>query len=163
MYYCGKCGAPIAQADEQSCPVCGNTLRRANRFEAVRRSSGRAFGLYDETWRFEEKDIEENRVYAAVCYVPFGAIVGWFRGKSSPFVRFHAAQGWRLLLAELLLLAGGLVITGVLGFFSEALEKTARGILFVPGLALLALIAAGVLLARRGKAQELPLIRKKSE
>ena len=162
MYYCGKCGAPLNE-EELVCPKCENILRHANKLEALMSKRGKLLNLYDETWRFEESDIEENRVLAAVTYVPLGALIGWLLGKKSPYVRFHAAQGSRLLLTELLLLAGGLIITGVLGFFSETLEKTARGILFVPGLALLALIIAGFIFARRGKAQELPLIRKKSE
>ena len=48
------------------------------------------------------KEIEDNKLLAAISYLGFLCLVPLFLKKSSPYVQFHAKQGLVFLIAEVI-------------------------------------------------------------
>lgn len=162
MRYCGSCGA-VLRKESLYCPECGVKLYNRSRWERIKRMQTRLLRSMDETWRFEEEDIGENRLASFFAYLPLGGIISRFLSKTSPFARFHRAQGWRLLLPEAILLALGLLLTALSDFLFPSLTRPIRVLLMIPGAVLLALLIAGCVISFKGKAVRLPFIGKKEK
>lgn len=52
---------------------------------------------------FDEKDIEENKLYAGLSWLWMLSVVFLITKRESPFVQFHARQGILLFIASVLL------------------------------------------------------------
>jgi uncharacterized membrane protein len=96
---------------------------------------------------FEEKDIAENKIIAAIGYFGILFLIPFLAKKESPYAQFHAKQGMLLFFAEVAV--SFLAIIPIIGWF-----------LIAPlgYLALLVLSVIGIINALSGKAQQLPLL-----
>ncbi len=57
----------------------------------------------DEINNFEPKDVEENKVLAAISYLGILVLIPLLMKKDSKFVKEHAKQGLVLFIAEIVL------------------------------------------------------------
>ncbi len=93
-----------------------------------------------------DKDIEENKVLAAVGYIGILCLVPLLAKKDSKFCQFHGKQGLVLVIAWLIVFFIGIV--PVLGWL----------ISFFGSILLLVLSILGLVNALSGKYWELPLL-----
>lgn len=70
---------------------------------------------------FDKKDVDENKVLAALSYIGILFLVPLLAKKESKFAQEHAKQGLVLMLAYVVLLIVGVVpvIGWILGFFGS--------------------------------------------
>lgn len=145
--YCKKCGSAMPE-NTVRCPACGAPAVSVN--------------PADYTAQYDPRDIEDNRVFAALSYLGLLILIPIFCARRSYFARFHANQGLILLLSSAAYSVVRRILTRVLdilfgsflsiipGAFS--LVTTALGIFF------LILLILGIVNAATGRARELPLI-----
>lgn len=93
-----------------------------------------------------DKDAEENKLIAAISYVSVLCLVGLLGKKDSPYVQYHAKQGFVLFIAEIAFMVIGIV--PILGWF----------IGFFGSIATLILSIMGIINAMSGKKTDLPLV-----
>ncbi|MFR1105927.1 MAG: hypothetical protein ACLSD3_14140 [Acutalibacteraceae bacterium] len=145
--YCKKCGSSMPE-NTVRCPACG--------------APSISVGAADYTAQYDPRDIEDNRVFAALSYLGLLILIPIFCARRSYFARFHANQGLILLLCTVAYTVVTRIVTRVLdilfgGFLSIipgafSLVTTALGIIFF------VLLILGVVNAATGRARELPLI-----
>ncbi len=93
-----------------------------------------------------DKDVEENKLIAAISYISVLCLVGLLGKKDSPYVQYHAKQGFVLFIAAIAFMVVGIV--PILGWF----------IGFFGSIAVLVLSIMGIINAIGGKKVELPLV-----
>ena len=91
-----------------------------------------------------DKDIEENKVMAAIGYVWILCLVPLFLKRKSKFAQFHAKQGLILFIVE---------IFGWLIFWIPIIG-------WILGILILVLAILGIMNALQGKYWEMPLLGK---
>jgi uncharacterized membrane protein len=96
----------------------------------------------------QDKDVEENKVIAAIGYIWILCLVPLFGKKQSKFAQFHAKQGLVLLIGWFALWVVGWV--PVFGWF----------VLMVGSIALIVLSVLGILNALQGNYWEMPFLGK---
>lgn len=92
------------------------------------------------------KDVEENKVVAAIGYLGILFLVPLLAKKDSPYAQFHAKQGMVLFIFSIIL--GFIMIIPFLGWIIGAVGYLFTVVLFIMGL----------VNALGGKKQPLPLI-----
>ncbi len=130
------------------CPACG--------------APSISVGAADYTAQYDPRDIEDNRVFAALSYLGLLILIPIFCARRSYFARFHANQGLILLLCTVAYTVVTRIVTRVLdilfgGFLSIipgafSLVTTALGIFFF------VLQILGVVNAATAPARARPLI-----
>jgi len=127
MDFCKRCGA-VVHDDDRFCSSCGARL------------SGRPSG--GGNYR-PPSDVQSNKLMAILCYFGPLVFIPIFTAKDSPFVRFHANQGFTLFLAWV----ASAVLDGIFWIFGWLL-----------GIMVFVFAIMGILNAARGLERELPLI-----
>jgi len=97
----------------------------------------------------DAKDVEENKMIAALGYVWVLALVPFLAKKDSKFAQFHAKQGMVLFIVE--------VISAIIGYIPIV------GLIWIPfglilGLVLLVFSIMGIINAYQGQMKELPVV-----
>ena len=92
------------------------------------------------------KDVEDNKLIAAVGYLGILCLLPLLLKKDSAFAQFHGKQGLVLLIVWLILWAGNIV--PIIGWM----------VWFVGSLGIVILIIMGVVHALRGEMWELPYL-----
>jgi uncharacterized membrane protein len=95
---------------------------------------------------YDENDVQENKVIAALSYLGLLVLVPLLAKKDSPFCQFHAKQGLVLLVAWVII--GAVSIIPILGWIIGILCS----------IFLFACFIIGILNALTGEIKELPLI-----
>jgi len=95
------------------------------------------------------KDVEENKVWAAIGYLGILCLIPLLAKKDSPFAQYHAKQGLALFIAGLII--GFASALPIIGWFIIAP---------IGGLLTLILFIIGLLNALGGKMVPLPVIGK---
>ncbi len=95
---------------------------------------------------FDPKDVEDNKIIAALSYLGILVLVPLLAKKDSPFCQFHAKQGLILLIAWIVI--GVVSVIPVLGWIIGILGSIFLFVLFIVGL----------VNSLSGQAKELPLI-----
>ena len=95
-----------------------------------------------------ERDVEENRLVAALGWIWVFSVVILLIKKDSPFVQFHARQGFVLFLVHLVLWMALVVLLGQLFW---PLRQILNLVYFV-------VIVVGFVQAVRGKWWQIPVI-----
>ncbi len=95
---------------------------------------------------FEESDVRDNKVIAALSYLGLLVLVPLLAKKDSPFCQFHAKQGLVLLIAWVII--GAIFIIPFLGWVVGSIGYIFLFVCFIIGL----------VNALSGQAGELPLI-----
>ncbi len=114
----------------------------------------------DRTNEFSKKDIEENKGISAFAYFGLLFIVPWFSASDSPYARFHAHQGFILMIDELFLsvcLIASYTLASVESLRVVCYFLTTFFIIVLFG-GMFFFIFYGVINTLKGKAKELPLI-----
>ncbi len=93
-----------------------------------------------------DKDIEDNKVMAAIGYVWILCLVPLFGKKGSKFAQFHAKQGLILLVGWIALLVVGWI--PVLGWL----------VMMAGSVAIIVLSVLGIMNALQGKYWEMPVL-----
>ncbi len=99
-----------------------------------------------ESHTSDSKDVEENKVIAAIGYLGILFLVPLLAKKDSPYAQFHAKQGMVLFIFSIIL--GFIMIIPFLGWVIGAVGYLFTVVLFIMGL----------INALGGKKQPLPLI-----
>lgn len=94
-----------------------------------------------------EKDVEENKVMAAIGYLGILFLIPLLAKKDSPFAQYHAKQGMVLFFCEV-----------ILGFVGWIPVIGWRVIAPIGSLIAFILLIIGLVNALSGKTQPLPLI-----
>ncbi len=95
---------------------------------------------------YDENDVQENKVIAALSYLGLLVLVPLLAKKDSPFCQFHAKQGLVLLVAWVII--GAVTIIPILGWIIGILGSIFLFVCFLMGL----------INALTGETKELPLI-----
>lgn len=93
------------------------------------------------------RDVEENRLVAAISWIWVISVIVLLVKKDSPFVQFHARQGFVLFIASIL----AWLLLGAFGQFAWFLRQ-------VLNLAVFVAIVVGFLQAIRGQWWSLPFL-----
>ena len=112
----------------------------------------------DTTEQFEEQDIQNNKVMAALAYFGILVLIPILAAKESKFARFHANQGLILLIAAIILGFANMVMSTVILAISWRLWWLSSIISFCIGAVCLILFIIGIVNVCNGKAKELPII-----
>ncbi|MBQ3566837.1 MAG: hypothetical protein IJA12_06635 [Oscillospiraceae bacterium] len=112
----------------------------------------------DTTGNFDTNDIENNKVLAAIGYIPVLFLIPLLASPSSPYAKFHANQGLILTLAAVALGIARSVLCSIFGFIPLIRVFIPEIISTAVSLAVLAYIIIGVVNAATGKARKLPFI-----
>ena len=158
MGKCKKCGAYV-QDGVLFCTNCKQKFESGagNAAKSVFDTFGRT---EDFTNAYSARDIAENKLFAAMCYIPILCLFPIiFKTRRSGFVRFHANGGLMLFLLELALSAL-FYLLGMIPVVSAILALPLAIASWIVDLAFLALTVYGVALAYMGRAKELPFIGK---
>lgn len=92
------------------------------------------------------KDVEENKVIAAISYLGILVLIPLLLKKDSPYAQYHAKQGLVLLIAWVVVNA--VMIIPILGWIAG----------FVGNILCLVLMVVGIVNALSGDTKELPWI-----
>ena len=113
----------------------------------------------DHTAEFTPEDVLQNKVIAAVCYIPFLFFLPLVVCPSSKFGRFHANQSVSLFLcAAVVSLALGVV--SLITSFLAPVHFVVWIVQQLFGVAVLLFVILGAVNTTNGKAKELPLVGK---
>ena len=74
----------------------------------------------------DPKEVEANKILAAISYLGLLCLIPLFLKKSSPYVQFHAKQGLVLLIAEVII-----SFVNIIPFFGTIVWGLAGLVLFV--------------------------------
>lgn len=162
MPKCNKCGSFMSQ-DEIFCPKC-RTKRKKSVSDTLNDTLKNLGNTADYTSAYSANDINENKIFAVISYIPFICLFPVFvSSKKSAFTKFHANQGLVLFIAELLISLVMWLVGFVLGLipFAAAILAFPLSILsWAIELLEFAAIVYGIYIAATGKAKELPVIGK---
>jgi len=102
--------------------------------------------MEEKAHKFDQKDIDDNKVIAAIGYLCILFLVPLLGAKNSPYAQFHAKQGLMLFVGWVVVWVIGLIpILGwIIGFLGTIL------------LAVISLI--GLIKALQGEAWEVPFL-----
>lgn len=130
MDFCKRCGAVINDEDRfcSSCGAKSGAPTENSRINHVNSPS---------------KDVQNNRFMAILSYFGPLVFIPIFTAKGSPFVRFHANQGFTLFLAWVV----SVVLDGVFWIIG-----------WILGVAVFVFSILGIVYAAQGREQELPFI-----
>ncbi len=112
----------------------------------------------DMTGSFGTNDIEQNKVVAAIGYIPVLFLVPLLGASGSPFAKFHANQGLILTIAAIALGIARSVLCAIFGILPIFKSFVPEIISTIVSVAILAYIVIGVINAVQGKAKKLPFI-----
>lgn len=114
----------------------------------------------DNSHLYEQKDIEENKSMAILCYISWLVLVPLFTKKESKYTRFHVNQGLVLAIvcSAYWVLEG--ILSAVLTLAVPALYWLWGFIFSLPNILLVFLVVKGIINAAKGQAKKLPLIGK---
>lgn len=112
----------------------------------------------DSTGNFDTNDIENNKVIAAIGYIPVLFLIPLLAAPSSPYAKFHANQGLILTIAAVALGIARSVLCSIFGFIPLIRVFIPEIISTAVSLVVLAYIVLGVVNAATGKARKLPFI-----
>lgn len=156
MAFCEKCGT---QLDENNlCPNCGN-VAGGDKFDDAVNSVTNKFNeinnTADTTASFDQNDINQNKVMAALSYLSILVLIPIFAAKESKFAQFHANQGLILCIIGIAMSVINLVLgeIPVVGFILGIASGLVSLVTFI-------LAVIGIINVIGGKAKELPIIGK---
>ncbi|HAL50341.1 MAG: hypothetical protein UU40_C0014G0014 [Candidatus Uhrbacteria bacterium GW2011_GWD2_41_121] len=106
--------------------------------------------MTDTTPAIDKKDIEDNKVLAALSYIFILCFVPLLLARDSKFAQYHAKQGLVLFVAEVILmvLSNILIFIPVLGWF----------VMMICYIAFTVLSIIGILKALEGTLWEMPVL-----
>ncbi|MGN0613247.1 MAG: hypothetical protein ACI4JB_05035 [Porcipelethomonas sp.] len=116
------------------------------------------FESEDMTGSFDTNDIEQNKVLAAVGYIPVLFLVPLLAAPQSQYAKFHANQGLILTIASIALGIARSVLCAIFGIMPLFKEFVPTIISAVVSVAILAYMVIGIITASQGKAKKLPII-----
>lgn len=103
-----------------------------------------------------DEDIASNRVYGILSYIGILWLVGLFAAKDSKYTKFHVNQGIVLTIFAVGYNLATTILTAILRLIHIG---WLGGLLMSVGeIAVLGLMAFGIVFAAKGRAKELPLI-----
>lgn len=112
----------------------------------------------DVTGKFDTNDIEQNKVIAAIGYIPVLFLVPLLGAPNSSYAKFHANQGLILTLASIVLGVARAVLCSIFGIMPFLRNFVPEIISTVVSVGILAYMVIGIVTAAQGKAKKLPLI-----
>ena len=158
MAVCKKCGT-ILNRGETVCPICKERVRRNDTNDILQS----LFKSEDYTGAYSHTDINDNKLLAVLCYIPFVCLFpAIVYSKSSAFVRFHANQGIIVFALHIIIgfLSSLTFVFGIIPFFGFIIKFLVGLIFSCLELANLAAMLFGIINAATGKAKEIPIIGK---
>jgi len=138
MAFCGKCGEKVSDG-VKFCPSCG-----------ARMTGSPAVAEVGEI-QADPADAEQNKGMAIIAYILFFIPLLTGDHNKSPFVKYHTNQGLTLFLFS----AGASIVSSLLMIIIIGFV-----LMFLVGLASLALCIIGILNVVNGKMKPLPVIGK---
>lgn len=112
----------------------------------------------DKTSQFSQKDIQENKGISAWAYLGLLFVVPYFAASDSPFARFHAQQGFSLMMSELIFILF-IFVSHLLSAFAPSVFSLVTLILFFAFFIFVWIFTIyGIVNTLKGKAKVLPLI-----
>lgn len=176
MKYCTKCGKEI-KGKVNFCGNCGAKIKSSSDidndiFDKIGDNVEKILDTDDTTKKYNKKDIEDNKGYAALSYIGPLAILTYVKDKNSKYVKYHAIQGMNLLFIELcfIIVANLLSLikitsncTRYFGNIENCVRQTPTFITLpikIIGLLLFALSIIGFVFSLLGKAKKIPLVEK---
>lgn len=121
-------------------------------------SNNNLFESEDITGSFDTNDIEQNKVLAAVGYIPVLFLVPLLAAPQSGYAKFHANQGLILTLTSLVLFVAREVLCAIFGILPLLRDFIPTIISTVISVAVIAYMVIGIIYAAQGKAKRLPII-----
>ena len=116
------------------------------------------FESKDITGSFDTNDIEQNKILAAVGYIPVLFLVPLLASPQSAYAKFHANQGLILTLCTLVLGIAQAVLCAIFGIMPILRDFIPTIIQTVVSVAILAYMVIGIIYAAQGRAKKLPII-----
>lgn len=96
----------------------------------------------------KQKDIEDNKLFAAVAYLGILAFIPLLLRKDSPFAQHHGRQGLALFMVW--------IVWGIMGLIFSLAQLSA--LVSLGYLALFVFVVIGFTKARKGELWQLPII-----
>lgn len=184
MKKCPKCNAEV-KAKDKFCSACGESLGKEKKkkesninqdeiFNKIGDNLEKILDTEDTSKEYTKKDIEDNKGLAILSYIGPLALIPYFKGKDSKYVKYHAVQGMNLLIVWVVFTIFAAILSmikitkscdhsPIFGVVTNCVKVTPWWIKFpidIIGLCLLIISILGVVYALLGKAKKLPLIDK---
>ncbi|MDR1723409.1 MAG: hypothetical protein LBR84_05650 [Tannerella sp.] len=109
--------------------------------------------MAEENATVDQKDVQDNKVFAILAYLGILFLIPLLAAKDSPFAKFHTNQGIILFIVSIIVW----VLVMVLYRVSFGLGALFSTVLYI-GIAVFAII--GIINAAKGEKKELPIIGK---
>ena len=179
-----KCNAEV-KAKDKFCSACGESLGKEKKkkesninqdeiFNKIGDNLEKILDTEDTSKEYTKKDIEDNKGLAILSYIGPLALIPYFKGKDSKYVKYHAVQGMNLLIVWVVFTIFAAILSmikitkscdhsPIFGVVTNCVKVTPWWIKFpidIIGLCLLIISILGVVYALLGKAKKLPLIDK---
>ena len=115
------------------------------------------FDTQDRTGYYKKNDISENKFVALLSYIGPLVLIPIFAAKDSPYARFHATQGFSLLILEIVWSILALIIGAIMD--NTLFTGILWGIIsWIVSLLLIAIAILGIITVVQGKAKHLPIV-----
>lgn len=113
--------------------------------------------MENETYKFDPRDIQENKGLACISYLGILFIIPMLVNKNSPFIKFHVNQGIVLLILDVILSFAARIVRTIL-YHIPFVSWFAWTIPTLVGILAFALAIYGLINAAQGQAKRLPVI-----
>lgn len=121
-------------------------------------SNNNLFDSEDLTGQFDTSDIEQNKVLAAIGYIPVLFLVPLLAAPHSGYAKFHANQGLILTISSIVLGIARSILCFIFGIMPILRNFVPTIISAVVSVAILAYMVIGIVYSAQGRAKKLPLI-----
>jgi len=187
MLFCRRCGTELAE--DGTCPNCAyidesayekNNAVDEEKVSVIDKAKGfikdaiysddedinfkeafdKVMDTNENTFEFEENDIEQNKVFAILAYLGILVLVPLLAAKQSKFAQYHVKQGINLLIWSIGYSIVVSILTTLFGILLPDILVSAVNIVFsLVGLVFLALMVIGIINVVNKKAKALPVIK----
>lgn len=184
MKKCPKCNKEV-KAKDKFCSACGESLTNEKKnkesginqeeiFNKIGDNLEKILDTEDTSKDYTKKDIDNNKGLAILSYIGPLALIPYFKGKGSKYVRYHAVQGMNLLIIWIIYTILAVILSmikitkscehsPIFGVITNCVKVTPWWIklpIDIVGICLLILSVIGLVYALIGKAKKVPLIDK---
>ena len=170
MAYCPKCGSML-EDDAAFCGICGASVTRVQEQAAAYKAAAQQADTpirqqgTEATEAVDQKDIDDNKIYAALAYFGPTVLLPILASPKSKFARFHANQGLLLcciygieIILSILLSLIKVDRLSLFGFYTRVTPWYIGLLIFILWLPAIGWAVLGAINGGTGKYKKLPFI-----
>lgn len=162
MHFCTYCGKQLPDG-ANVCPFCGRAVNPQT-------NTGQNYTVYQQNTGID-MDVQNNKIIALLSYLGILFLIPMFVKKTSPYCRFHVAQGANLFAFNFVYFIATRILLAIIGtifpgtytyyWYTPSLMYSTFNLIFSLGyIFFLILCVIGIINSVKGEKKELPVIGK---